>query len=102
MLKRGEKIFDKVSAERKPHLARLISESYLVLGDAGEARKYYEYNLSDDAVKSRSDWFYSGSVLYAVQDYKGAVDSYEMMVILLPPVFSFFTPICLSILLYGQ
>ncbi|MBO5420074.1 MAG: tetratricopeptide repeat protein [Bacteroidales bacterium] len=76
----GEKFFDKVASERKPHLARLISESYLVLGDADKARRYYDYNAADKSVKNRSDWFYSGSVLYAVQDYKGAVENYEMMV----------------------
>lgn len=80
VVEEGEKFFDKVPVERKHHLARLISESCLVLGDVDKARKYYDYNVGDNSVKNRSDWFYSGSVLYAVQDYKGAVDSYEMVV----------------------
>lgn len=76
----GEKMYSSVPDDRKPHLARIISESWLVLGNAAEARKYYDLtaNASGEP-KTRTDWFYSGSVLYAVGDYKGAIESFSNM-----------------------
>lgn len=76
----AEEMIRKVPQDRKPHTARLISESLLVLGQADQAREYYDVAMVDgDSPKSRSEWFYSGSVLYAVQDYEGAIRSYEKM-----------------------
>ena len=72
-------MYESVPQERKAHLARIISESYLVLGDTENARKYYDLNTRPDTDKTRADWFYSGSLLYAVQDYKGAIDNYNMV-----------------------
>ena len=79
VVKYGPDMYDSVSADRQPHLARIISESYLVLGDADSARKYYGLSSDEDSPKSRADWFYSGSVLYAVEDYKGAIESFNKM-----------------------
>ena len=40
------------------------------------ARRYYDLSLKGDReANTRADWFYSGSVLYAVKDYRGAVDN---------------------------
>ncbi len=76
----GDRIYKEVADERKPQMARLISESWLVLGDAENARKYLELNtMSGGQPKSRSDWFYRGSVMYAVHDYKSAIDNFIMM-----------------------
>lgn len=75
----ADAMYNKVQDERRPKLARIISESYLVLGDTENARKYYDLNTSKNAVKSRADWFYSGSLLYAVEDYKGAIENYNMV-----------------------
>lgn len=75
----AEQMYAAVPEDRKPHLARIISESYLVLGDAESARKYYDLDTSKTASKTRADWFYSGSLLYAVEDYKGAIDNYNMV-----------------------
>ncbi len=75
----GDVMYEAVPDERKPHLARIISESWLVLGDADNARRYLELNTQDGGTKSRTDWFFQGSVLYAVEDYRGAVDAYSMM-----------------------
>ena len=79
VVKYGPDMYETVPVERKPHLARIISESYLVLGDADNARKYYGLSTDSDKPKSRADWFYSGSVLYAVEDYKGAIESFNKM-----------------------
>ena len=76
----GDQMYAKVPDERKPHLARIISESWLVLGDAVKAREYMELHSREGGQpKGRADWFYRGSVLYAVKDYRGAIDSFNMM-----------------------
>ena len=76
---KGAAMYETIPEERKPYLARLISESYLVLGDAVNARKYLELHSSKGAKKSRSDWFHSGSVMYAVGDYSSAIEHFNMM-----------------------
>ena len=76
----GDAMYASVPDDRKPHLARIISEASLVLGDADKAKQYYELGMSEgDAPESRMDWFYSGSVLYAVNDYEGAIRSFSNM-----------------------
>ena len=76
----AEKMMDSVPADRKPNTARLVSESLLVLGDADKAREYYDLAMgAGETPTTRAEWFYSGSVLYAVQDYEGAIRSYSRM-----------------------
>lgn len=76
----AEKMYASVPESRRPHLARIISESLLVLGDADNARKYYDLGVEDgNSPDTRTDWFYSGSVLYAVEDYEGAIRSFSNM-----------------------
>lgn len=80
VLANGDAMYAAVPKERKAHLARIISESCLVLGDVDKARKYYELaGAGADVENNRSDWFYSGSVLYAVDDYEGAIRNYSNM-----------------------
>jgi TolA-binding protein len=76
----AERMYELIPEDRKPHLARIISESSLVLGDAANARKYYELGVGEgNEPDSRTDWFHSGSVLYAVDDYEGAIRSFTNM-----------------------
>jgi len=75
----GEDLFNKVPADRQPHMARIMSESYLILGDVEKARSYYRKNLANKAAKTRSDFFYAGSVLYRVEDWQGAIDNFSQM-----------------------
>ncbi|MBQ8838046.1 MAG: tetratricopeptide repeat protein [Bacteroidales bacterium] len=78
--KHGDEMYESVPEERKPQLARIVSESWLVLGNADNARRFFDLNTQGGGQpKSRADWFYSGSVLYAVEDYRGAIDSFAMM-----------------------
>ena len=73
-------MFEAVPEERRPHLARIISESWLVLGDADNARRFLDLNTQGGGQpRSRTDWFFHGSVLYAVEDYRSAIDAYSMM-----------------------
>ena len=79
VVKFGEELYGKIPVDRQPHFARIMSESYLVLGDKEKARSYYQKNLEEKTARNRSDWFYAGSVLYAVEDWQGAVDSFSQM-----------------------
>ena len=80
VIKEGGRMYRNVPADRKAHLARIISESYLVKGQVSKAREYYDLSLKGDKEENtRADWFYSGSVLYAVEDYKGAIDNFTRM-----------------------
>lgn len=80
VIAKGTEMYDSIPDDRKPHLSRIISESYLVLGDAENAKKFYSLNAeAGGKPKSRADWFYSGSVLYAVEDYRGAIDNFCRM-----------------------
>ncbi|MBR1956949.1 MAG: tetratricopeptide repeat protein [Bacteroidales bacterium] len=76
----AERMLGAVPVDRKANTARLISESLLVLGDADQARKYYDMAMGGgETPETRTEWFYSGSVLYAVKDYEGAIRSYSHM-----------------------
>ena len=76
----AEKMIEAVPQDRKANTARLVSESLLVLGDADLARKYYDMAMGGgETPETRAEWFYSGSVLYAVRDYEGAIRSYSHM-----------------------
>lgn len=77
VLDKGVKMYPDAPKERKEHLARMISESYLVTGDKEKAREYFE-GASHSGL-TRSDIFYSGSVLYAVEDYKGAIEQFNKL-----------------------
>lgn len=76
--KYGEDIFNSVPEDRKSRIARILSEAYLVLGDVASAKKYYD-ETGEDKAKNRDDYFYAGSLLYAVKDYKGAIENYSRM-----------------------
>ncbi|MDO5321589.1 MAG: tetratricopeptide repeat protein [Bacteroidia bacterium] len=73
----GEALYENAPKERRERLARIISGSYLVQGDSGKAREYYEGSSHTDL--NRSDIFYSASVLYAVEDYEGAIGLFNQM-----------------------
>ena len=72
-------LMENILPERRPHVIRMISESWLVLGDAEKARYWFDRNRDSSELRTRSDYFYAGSVLYAVDDYQGAIDKYSMM-----------------------
>lgn len=74
----GAELYANVPSERKPHLARIISESYLVRGDADSAREYYD-KISDFTGKERGDYFYAGTLMYTVGEYQAAIDNYLLM-----------------------
>ena len=76
---RAPGMMDNIPDGRRSRVVRLISESWLVLGDADKARYWFDRNSDPSELRSRSDYFYAGSLLYAVNDYQGAIDKYSMM-----------------------
>ena len=75
----GDEIFQVVPEERKPRLARILSESYLVQGNAGKAKKYYDMAVVEKPVLDPSDAFYAGSLQYSLGDYKAAIENFSKM-----------------------
>jgi len=75
----GPAMYAAASGERRAHLARMLSESMLVLGEDSAARGYFDEYISSSTDMTRSDWFYAGSVLFASHDYKGALENYKNM-----------------------
>ena len=75
----GVPMYENTPKERAPHLARIISESYLAEGESAKARDYYKKALGDRRDMGREDYFFAGSVLYAARDFEGAVENFSMM-----------------------
>ena len=71
-------MYGSVPEERKPRLGRIISEAYLIRGDAAQAKKYYD-GSRDVRSRDRGDYFYAGALAYATGDYAGAIENYSMM-----------------------
>jgi len=76
---KGPALYEDAPEERQPHLARLISEAFLIQGDTEGAEAYYRKTALSKTKMERGDYFFAGSVLYNVGDYKGAVDNFSQM-----------------------
>lgn len=76
VIDKGVELFSKVPSERQMHLSRIISESYLVLGNNEKAKEFYDKGAAMQGRMKDSDYFYAGSVMYAVKDYAGAIDNF--------------------------
>jgi tetratricopeptide (TPR) repeat protein len=57
VITKGVPLYKEEPGVRKAHLARIISESYLVKGDKAKAKEYYAATSKDNM--SRSDYFYA-------------------------------------------
>ncbi len=75
----GDDLYQIVPDERKPRLARILSESYLVQGNAGKAKKYFDMAVIEKPVLEPSDAFYAGSLQYSLGDYKAAIENFSRM-----------------------
>ena len=75
----AEEVYAQATEERRPHLARIISEAYLVKGDAAAAERYYSSAVSSSADMTRADYFYAGSLQYALGHYREAIPNFAEM-----------------------
>ncbi|MCQ2153277.1 MAG: tetratricopeptide repeat protein [Bacteroidales bacterium] len=79
VVENGIPLLENAPAERRAHLGRVISEAYLVKGDPEKAREFLEGAQSLKKPRTRTDFFYAGSVMYALGDYEGAIENFEAM-----------------------
>ncbi|MGN0188089.1 MAG: tetratricopeptide repeat protein [Candidatus Cryptobacteroides sp.] len=76
---RGAKLLETVPEDRRPQLSRLVSESFLVLGNVSSAESYYNKGGAAGKPADRTDYFYAGSLRYALKDWQGAIDNFSLM-----------------------
>lgn len=79
VIRHGEKIYPDTPKERQPHLAKMISESFLAKDDPEKAKQYFDKIDREGRELSSADLFYAGSVLYATRDFAGAVENFSKM-----------------------
>jgi len=60
-------------------LSRMISEAYLVKGNPQKAKEYFDKEIVEGREMSRSDYFHAGSVLFGVNDFRGAIENFSKM-----------------------
>ena len=77
VVEHGEEIYAIAPDDRKPHLARILGESHLILGNVEEAGKYYSLDRND--APTRSDRFYAGEINYLQQNWSEAVNQFTQM-----------------------
>jgi len=65
--------------DRKMYLARIISEACLVKGDKDSAKKYYLETRTESSDMTRDDYFYAGSLMYAIGDWQSSVNNYSIV-----------------------
>ena len=76
VLENAPAMLDTIPAERHGRLARMLSEASLVKGLNQQALEYLQREDLPDSLLSQSDLFHAGSVFYALQDSKGAIEKY--------------------------
>lgn len=79
VMEHGDEVYSMVPPERKAHLARILSETWLVSGNVAKAKEYYDSDLSSAGLRSSKDLFYAGSVSYASGDWQGVIDNFTLM-----------------------
>lgn len=77
VLEHGDSLLANAPGERVEHIARILSESFLITGNNEKAKAYYELTSRENM--NRKDFFYAGTVLYNAGDYRGAIDNYSGM-----------------------
>ena len=75
----GEAIYRNMPEDRRPRLSRILSESFLVLGDVEKAREYNGEGFKDTQAPTRSDYFRAGEIAYLSQDWRSAVENFSRM-----------------------
>ncbi len=77
VVEHGDELYDYATADRKPHLARILGEANLILGNVEAAGRYY--NLDRNEAPTRSDRFYAGQINYLQQNWEEAVNQFSQM-----------------------
>ena len=76
VLRNGDKILADSPEDRKPRLARILSEANLVRGNVDKARTYYDKYLSGKSGRTRADDYYAGEMMFLAEDWQAAADNF--------------------------
>ena len=72
VLRNGDDLLAESPEDRKPRLARILSEANLVRGNVEKARTYYDRYLSGKAGNTRADYYYAGEMMFLAEDWEAA------------------------------
>lgn len=72
----GGAVYESMSDDYKPKVARILSESYYALNEPAKAKYYYEiYSINSPDI-SRNDHFYAGMISYTLGSHISAIDAF--------------------------
>ncbi len=76
VLRNGDKLLSEAPEDRKPRLARILSEAHLVRGNVDTARSYYDRYLSGRSGNTRADYYYAGEMMFLAEDWEAAAENF--------------------------
>ena len=76
VLRNGDDLLADAPEDRKPRLARILSEANLVRGNVDKARSYYDRYLTGKDGKTRADYFYAGEMMFLAEDWAAAAENF--------------------------
>lgn len=76
VIENGGAVYEAMSDDYKPKVARILSESYYALNEPAKAKYYYEiYSINSSSI-TKNDTFYSGMISYTLNSYISAIDAF--------------------------
>ncbi|MEG1290205.1 MAG: tetratricopeptide repeat protein [Bacteroidales bacterium] len=72
----GGTVYEAISDDYKPKVARILSESYYALNEPAKAKYYYEIYSINSSTITKNDTFYSGMISYTLNSYISAIDAF--------------------------
>lgn len=77
----GAEEIDNLGGDFRKRLARMISESYMAMGNTEGAKEYYDRYFESSERFDRSDYFYAGMVAYGVRRYSDAISDFDKVTV---------------------
>lgn len=71
----GGEVFDAVTDDLKPKVARILSESCFALGDRSGAARYLDFFRKSRKSFTRNELYFSGALSYSMKNYRDALIS---------------------------
>lgn len=76
VIENGGKVYEDMSDDYKPKVARILSESYYALNEPAKAKYYFDIYSVNSSQITRNDSFYSGMISYTLGSYISAIDAF--------------------------
>lgn len=70
----GDAVYDEVTADLKPNVARMLSEANFAMGETTLAQRYMDTFEASGTAMSRNDYFYSALLAYSLNSYPRALE----------------------------